>query len=155
MDEAIFAANYKYLFHITTEANLARMTALRRIESASTLMRSATPPTPTALHRQRREKPYSLTVDGFAITLRDQRPLQEGHLIWQEGWDMSRFVELLNGLVFFWASTRRGTQLGLNHQLHYSTDPVLRICTSSIFSSAHPRFSWSNSGSPRSNPSTG
>lgn len=50
----------------------------------------------------RRKRDLTVEVDGEPVVLRDQAPLLEGHIRWEQGWDLSRFVTALNQRVFFW-----------------------------------------------------
>jgi hypothetical protein len=94
-------------------------------------------------------------VSGVKITLRDQLPLHEGHIKWESGWDLPRFIGLLNSLVFFWSGSSLGLSFAKTHLGHYPGDPVLRVRTASMFEKARPMFASCNSGAPRTHPVEG
>lgn len=99
LDLRRFSHSYPWLWHVTSAANAARIARTRRIDPAEALLRAAGRADLVAV---RRKRDLTVEVDGEPVVLRDQAPLLEGHIRWEQGWDLSRFVTALNQRVFFW-----------------------------------------------------
>lgn len=95
------------------------------------------------------------------VRLGDHDRLYEKHIRWDSGWNMSRFIERLNGLVFFWPGTQGGPRhAGLDHKRRYDNEGqpmvVLRAPLGDLIATnGRPLLSSCNSGAPRSNPRSG
>jgi hypothetical protein len=94
-----------FLYHLTAQENLARLRASRSIVSASELMKRAGR---TDLLRVRRKGHEVIEVDGQRISLRDQKPLHSGNILFAEGFTFEDFVESLNCRIFFWPGKNLG-----------------------------------------------
>lgn len=97
--------NNSYLYHLTYRSALRRIQRLNRLESAARLLEYAG--NGDWLHRRRTEM-LSLKVDDDEIVLTDQKPLQEGHIEFEGGWDLRKLIEEINHQVFFWLGDRKG-----------------------------------------------
>jgi hypothetical protein len=95
--------------------------------------------------------------NGSTVHIRDQDPLQPSNMKLDAGWDIERFVEYLNGHVFFWPGTSSGPVVsGRNHFSRYGSEKpvVLRLPTSAALLANEPTaplFCRYNSGAPRFN----
>ncbi len=141
-----------YMYHLTAASNLARIRSLKCLESAKVLLERADQP---ELLHQRRPANLVITIDGLLVSLRDQSPLHEGNIDFEDGWTFRRVVALLNQRVFFWPGWERGPiDYGLRHyERHKAERPaVLRVRTASLLRANEgnpPLFCRFNSGSPR------
>jgi len=140
------------LYHWTATGNLGRVRALRCLESAESLLTRAGQ---SALLRQRRAVHHTITIDGMAVSLRDQSPLCEGNIEVETGWTFAQVIALLNQRVFFWPGTSGGPiDYGWRHFARYEEERpvVIRVQTRSLLRANPtnpPLFCRYNSGSPR------
>lgn len=141
-----------YLFHLTHRDNLRHIRELGCLLPASTLMQRANHP---ELIRTVRRGSRQLSVDGRAITIRDQDKLHKGNMRAPDGFAFEDLVEILNGRVFFWPGAAGGPiSYGIRHFERYRSEKpvILRIGSQSLLAvnaGAVPRFCRYNSGSPR------
>jgi hypothetical protein len=95
------------------------------------------------------------------VYLGDHDGLHEGSIDFETGWDMRRFIELLDGFVFFWPGTEStAVQAATAHLMRYVKlgleYAVLRVPLPDLVDrNGLPRLSSCNSGFPRNNPTTG
>jgi hypothetical protein len=143
------------LFHLTAEGNLNGILRERTLFPAATLLsvngRIMPRLTPRLQHLQ-------VERDGQWIWIRDQQPLHEGNIAFEEGWDMPRFLDHIGAHVFFWPGTAGGpVKAGLSHFAQYAKKErlgLLRIPTIELLgenAGLTPLFSRFNSGAPRWN----
>ncbi len=150
LDELI--ATYPLVYHLTARANLARISQTRQLESAAALMRSAGR---LDLLQVRRAESATIEVGGSTVILRDQAPLHAGHILFEDGWDLARLLESLNGRVFFWPGREGGPiTYGQRHFQRYAEEGpvILRIRLRDLVEAnpgRTPLFCRYNSGSPR------
>lgn len=143
-------------FHTTAAGNLPRLIETRTVESTRTLFMRAGASVDPRL-RQRRDKSVPLDIGQHRVVVRDQRPIAEGAIDFEAGWDLARLVEHLNGFAFFWPGTTRGPiDYGRNHFERYKAEGedlvVLRVRTEALIdmnTERPPFFSRCNSGSAR------
>jgi hypothetical protein len=155
IDLDTFAARRPFLFHLTATSNIARIRESRRLHSASELLRQANR---MPQNSQRRSGLLKIHIGADEVTLRDQDPLHERNIEFEDGWDFARLIELLNQRVFFWAGTQDGpVESGRNHFKRYGQSgedvSILRVPTSSLLSTNAqnaPQFCRYNSGAPGS-----
>jgi len=146
LDIQAFTKLRPYLFHATARSNLACIRDERALLSPSLLSGD------TATQR---DKPLMVWRGPFRITLRDQLPLQRGHVQLCGGWTRSDLIEALNARVFFWPGNAdepiaHGTRL----MSAYATqdEAVLRIPFRTLLAAnpaKPPEFCAYNSGAPR------
>jgi hypothetical protein len=158
MDLEQFIQRRPVLFHTTSRFNLTRLREIGALESTRTLFERAGRAGDPAL-RERRRCTRTVIVDGHSVTVRDQQPLAAGTIEFEAGWDLARFVEYLNGFVFFWPGTADGPiPYGCRHFERYRDAgedlAVVRVPTRALLMANRerpPLFSRCNSGSPRMN----
>lgn len=105
----------------------------------------------TRLQREHRPEKVAIDVPGIGVvTLRDQKPMDEGRLQFAliDGTTPEEWYELINGRVFFWA--KEGRLLGLLNAKHYRAleHDVLTIDTASLLAAhaARVQLCHMNSG---------
>ena len=116
-----------YVYHLTSRNNLHRFKLTGRMDSAAELLRMAAR---TDLLQERRVKHEPLRIDDETVWLRDQLPLHEGSILFEEGWDMPKLVEHIIRHVFFWPGRAEGfSDYGLRHLGRYLAEgpALLRI----------------------------
>lgn len=141
-----------FVYHLTSESNLASIRRNRQLHPARELLHRAGEPQRA---RQHRPASVSIEVDGEILHIRDQAPLKRGNLALSSDWMFEDVVELLNSRVFFWPGTARGpVPSGERHFLRYADEAVaiLRVPTGELFAAnpnVVPEFCKWNSGAPR------
>lgn len=93
----------------------------------------------------------SVPTGSGTVLIRDQKPLIDGAVEFEEGWDMKRFVQHVNQHVFFWPGTSSGPiEPGMNHFERYRAEsPVILRFSTRCPDFANLKFSRYNSGAPR------
>jgi hypothetical protein len=141
-----------YLFHLTDRANLSGIRATKTIECASALLRRGRY---HALLTVRRDSHRTIAFDSHRVLIRDQKPLHEGAIVFEPGWDLPRFVQHVNEHVFFWPGSITGPiKAGINHYQRYAQEnlAIIRVHWWSLLRvnpQNEPLFSKFNSGAPR------
>jgi hypothetical protein len=141
-----------YVYHLTSRDNLRRLKRTGRMDSAAQLIRMAERPD---LLWKRRDKHEPLQIGDETVWLRDQLPLDEGSIRFEEGWDMPRLVEHINRRVFFWPGRAEGfSDYGLRHLGRYLEEgpALLRVPLDKLVEvnkGNPPGLCAYNSGSPR------
>jgi hypothetical protein len=146
-----------FAYHLTAREHAAQIRRDGVILCATEILRRAGRATESS---RRRRGPTYVRVNEDTFVVRDQDPLNEGHIAFEHGWDLPRLCGLLNCFVFFWPGGPDGPiPAGVNHFVRYAEEnpEVLRVSTRDLVvaNAASVRFSRCNSGSPRSNPVTG
>lgn len=147
-----FTSVRPYVYHLTAQRNLARIRQRWLLQSAEELMNQAQDPD---LPTDRKRGSLDLNIGGEVVHLRDQDPLYQGNIKFDEGWDFRRFIRLLNGHVFFWPGKDGGpNDYGNRHYLRYQSEgpAIIRMKVADLVSAnptQPPRFCRYNSGSPR------
>ncbi len=147
-----------FAYHTTALTNLEHIRCTRTIESTRRLFELAGCATDPRT-RERRRGEVQLAIDGTSVSIRDQDPLNVGAIAFEAGWDLSRFVEYLNGFAFFWpGAEHEPIPYGRGHFARYlamgEALAVLRVPTRALFEHNRGRrllFSSVNSGSARTN----
>ena len=137
-----------YLYHLTAMENLKSFVRTKKLRCANILLEEAGLQHHAAL---RREGHMSVPTNEGVVLIRDQRPLVNGAIEFEEGWDLARFVKHVNQHVFFWPGTAVGPiGPGLNHFERYRAEcpVILRLATKHAGLNSL-RFSRYNSGAPR------
>lgn len=138
-------------WHLTSARNVARLRETGRLECTQSLMLRAG----RAAARERRKASETIRVDGHDVVIRDQAPLFEGNIGFEEGWDFARLLQHLDSHVFFWPGTDAGpVPSGRRHFARYidagESLAFLRVDAKALVrENGEPRFSVYNSGSPR------
>ena len=141
-----------FLFHLTFSENLESILHSRHLYPAAYFLKAESRLDGIGT---RRKSHLALNGTHGKIFIRDQSPLKEGHVSWEAGWDMPRFVGHLNQHVFFWPGGPEGPILyGRNHLERYRKEkPVLlKIPTAGLIDSRSKppaMFCPWNSGAPR------
>jgi hypothetical protein len=126
----------------------------RCLKSAQVLMREST--NDICLKRDSPQLAAGLGVE--RVILQSQRLLVEKNIEWEFGWNLNRFVSVLNSFVFFWPGREDGPVLSGQGHAKSQDGPesaiTIRFPTVDLFSSisAEPLFCRFNSGSPRMTP---
>jgi hypothetical protein len=147
-----FCAEFPYVYHLTAQGNIRRIARTRCLESTAALLSRAGRPN---LLRDHRDGPTPIPLDGETVVLRDQDPLQKGHIEFHGGWGLADLVEHLNRRVFFWPGTEHGeSDYGRRHLGRYFHEEpaIIRIRLADLLAANTgnpPLFSSCNSGSPR------
>lgn len=150
MDLAAFIKVRPYAFHTTARVNLVRIAETTTLACPAALLGVGDPRMGT-----RRRTNLTVAAGGRPVVIRSQAPLAQGNIEFEDGWDLSRLVALLNSLVFFWPGTERGPRdNGVRHFHGNSASgeklAVLRVPTKDLFRlNPAPKVSACNSGSPR------
>ena len=137
-----------HLLHLTAASNLPSITRTRQLRCANAFLSGAGLATRSS---ERRLEHLTIPASEGDALLRDQKPLIEGAIAFEKGWDLARFIQYVNQHVFFWPCRPSGPMdPGMNHFERYrSESPVLlRVPTASI-DTTNLRFSRYNSGAPR------
>jgi hypothetical protein len=140
------------LYHLTASPNIERIRSQRQLVSVETLSNASDEEVDL---RARREDTIPLNVDAYEVFIRDQEPLNEGNIEFEDGWEFGDLIECLNRLVFFWSGWERGPiRYGVNHFRHYRREEpsILRVPFDSLCERNRgrtPLFCKYNSGSPR------
>jgi hypothetical protein len=137
-----------YLYHLTASKNLQSIASTLRLRCASALLAEAGLTKQSAV---KREEHMSVSTNIGIVLIRDQSPLIEGAIEFEDNWDLKRFVEHVNQHVFFWPGNSIGPiNPGLNHFERYRSESpaILRFATEQAVN-ANFKFSRYNSGAPR------
>ena len=156
---ARLAALRPYAYHTTTGINFSAIRHWRRLRSARDLLLG----TPYEyLLADRRTKTQSVIIEGVRVQIRDQRPLQKGHIRFEPDFTFADLLAELNSRVFFWPGTaNRPFESGVAHFRRYAAigDAVVLRCSLNellAFEGEERLYvATCNSGAPRSNPRTG
>lgn len=147
------------LWHLTSRANVGRITATRSLESAAALMAAAGD---EQWLRQRRLESVPIRIGEHTVWLRDQAPLHPGAVRFEGGWDFARLVEEINQRVYFWPGDHLGPvarALGNFKAFRESTDVVcLRLPLDKVRRAVRPfqlQVTSVNVGALRSHPTSG
>ncbi len=137
-----------YLFHLTAASNLESISRTLLLRSANELLAEA-----GLKHRSSRRRLTHLATQhgGESVHIRDQAPLIEGAISFEDGWDMPRLVQHINDHVFFWPGNLAGPiEPGRNHFERYRSESpvILRVPTAELLVQSI-KFSRYNSGAPR------
>ena len=141
-----------FLYHLTAKQNLARIQRTGRLDCAATLMRAAGD---ESLITRKRRTAQVVTIAGEAVHIRDQSPLHEGNITFENGWSFPQLIGDLNRRVFFWPGTPGSPiSYGIRHFERYREEApaLLRLSYNELLESnpdAIPLFCKFNSGSPR------
>jgi hypothetical protein len=137
-----------FLYHLTASTNLPGIAESLRLQCANSLLAEA-----GRIHQSSVRRLHHLPVlrNGRTTHLRDQTPLIEGAIEFEDGWDLARFVHHANQHVFFWPGRNSGPiGPGLNHFERYRAEApaILRLPTTALLETTL-NFSRYNSGAPR------
>ena len=140
------------LYHLTARMNLERILRDRVLHSAERILHSAGA---GHLSTDRRGESVVVGVDGARVHVRDQMPLHEGNLAFEDSWGFADLIAHLNRHVFFWPGKQDwAVGSARNYFKRYSNDDcvVLSVDTSALRDAngdTAPLFCAFNSGSPR------
>ncbi len=147
-----FIAARPFLYHLTDQSNVSKISKSRTLHSASNLMRQAGDI--EYLHQKRTEH-IAIQIENMVVKIRDQQPLYAGNILFENNWSFEDVIHLLNERVFFWPGKDESPiSYGIRHFERYADEQpaILRISTVDLFaanSGVSPFFCKYNSGSPR------
>lgn len=154
MDITKFIRLRPFLYHLTDRRNLQNLldnggilystTELVKKSSLSTTRKSE-------LIRERRPIHEEISVNGFSVYIRDQRPISIQNLkkCIPKEWIVGDYIQHLNKRVFFWPSVSRLTR----HYNRYAHEKpvIIKVDTSLLLQlNPHSEFCRLNSGATRS-----
>ena len=153
MELARFVSIRPILYHTTAFANLKRIEAERCLWSTESLAARAIHPLAFSLDQRRPTVVPLQFLSGGPVSVRDQAPLYEGNVRFEDDWSLSRLIRRLNQLVFFWPGTTKGpNEYGQRHAARYQDAAenlaFLRLPSRSVVAES-ALFSSVNSGAPR------
>ncbi len=130
---------------------MKRLTVERRLHCAAALLDAAGE---QRLVRERRRDHVPLLIGEDRVVLRDQAPLYDRNVEYEQGWRFADLDEFLNQFVYFWPGTSSGpSDYGQRHFARYADEQpvIVRVPTAALFEVANvaPSFSAFNTGSPR------
>lgn len=141
-----------FLYHLTADANLARIRRTKLLESAAALFHASG-------HTQhltcKRRQSIVIPVGNDQVTIRDQAPLHQGNITFEDGWGFGDVIRCLNERVFFWPGKHDGPiSYGCRHYERYVDERpvILRFRFADLLTvnpGIIPMFCRYNSGSPR------
>ncbi|HEX3387037.1 MAG TPA: hypothetical protein VHS53_17675 [Mucilaginibacter sp.] len=152
MDLEQFIEKTPYLYHLTSQTNAVNIIAQRQLFSANELISLSGDNTIQNVKREKRTQHFPLTVNGVALSLRDQQPISLVALpkCLTDNWSVSDFLYHLNDRVFMWPPLGR---LCSHFGRYESEHPVIfRFDTQSLMDvNPHVKFCRLNSGATRAN----
>ena len=137
-----------HLYHLTAASNLSSIVKTKSLRSADLLLADAGMMEQSS---QRRLDHLNFRHGHDSVQIRDQKPLIEGAIDFEEGWNISRLVQFINQHVFFWPGNHAGPiGAGVNHFERYRSEApvILRLATADLLDKGL-KFSRYNSGAPR------
>lgn len=150
------------VYHATRSENLPLLVSERALLSPAELQRRRGTTQSTVLRKSKGGTiKFKIPFRDGCVYLCDHDLLHAGNIRFEDGWDMARFVALLNGLVFFWPGKGGGPiDQGLRHRERYSNEGqsfvVLRLPLEDLVqANGLPLLSACNSGAPRHHPESG
>jgi hypothetical protein len=159
MDTEALAKLRPFAYHTATPVNFAAIKHWRRLRSARDLL-AGTPH--EDLLSNRRAETKLVRIDGVPVEIRDQRPLQRGHIQFEDGFTFEDLLSELNDRVFFWPGRVGGPgERGIAHFARYASQGRVVVLRCSLLElirlngGARAYVSACNSGAPRSNPRSG
>jgi hypothetical protein len=137
-----------YLFHLTAASNLPLIERAGELRAAGVILVDTEQ---AGRSSERRHEHLEVSTKIGSMQLRDQKPLIEGAIAFEDGWDLPRFIQLINQYVFFWPGSQSGPiKRGINHFERYRAErPVILRFPTAALSETRLRFSRYNSGAPR------
>lgn len=151
MDVKKFQSKRPYLYHLTSDKNLANILKGKLLLSTKEIVKLSK----TSDEILRRKRPVHITIEKGEIFfhIRDQRPISEkllsGCLL--DGLTLEEYYELLNERVFWWPTIDRLTK----HFNRYAFEKPKIICVKTFelfdINAENIEFSRLNSGALRAN----
>lgn len=152
MDIEQFIQRTPYLYHLTSQINAENIIRERRLHSANELISLSDDDTIQNIKREKRPAHFPLTVNGVAISLRDQQPISTVALpkCLTDNWTIGDFLYHLNDRVFMWPTLKR---LWSHFGRYENEQPVIfRFPTRAVIeANPHVKFCRLNSGATRAN----
>lgn len=142
-----------FLYHLTFCESFPPILSSGTLYPASRLLKMSGCAPEKGPRRTRHEE---IPIKKWKVRLRDQIPLAQGHIEWEAGWNLDRFVHHLNDHVFFWPGNEtEPINMGRNHFDRYASEnpALIRVDSRALLLRAgnyQPLFSICNSGAPRS-----
>jgi len=144
LDSQRYARLRPYLFHNTDASNLAGIRKFHHLYSPSAV---------GVGFRSRRPTNERHYWEGQSFVLRDQRPLQFGHVEFEDGWTRDDLLAALADRVFFWPGDSNGPITPARRLARrYPQSVLLRIDLVDLLCANQgndPQFCRYNSGGPR------
>lgn len=139
-----------YLYHLTDRGNVQSILHkhCKKLIPAACLL-------PAGQCGNRRNKSVGGRINGKTVHIRDQQPLNEKNIKFDDGWSLERFIRHLNRHVFLWPGKKDGpNESGRKHWGRYEAErpTILRFSSNVLLvreNRAHVRVCKFNSGAPR------
>ena len=147
LDLETYGSLRPFLYHGTARSNRESIISDRALYSARALTRKDC--------SEQRLEPVRVKRGTFTIEIRDQRPLQRGHVELTGGWSWETFLAAINERVFFWPGNEDGPiDYGRRQIEAYrgSDQIILRVKLFALLAAnpgSPPYFCKFNSGGPR------
>ena len=149
MELAQYLKTRPWAYHLTARQNIDAIREQGALLSADRLARLPAEKEALTVRRTRQ-------IQMEAALIRDQLPLQKGHIEFESKFTFELFLGLLNSLVFFWPGGASGAgpiPAGMNHFKRYQHESpvILRTCSAALIAenTHEPLFCAYNSGAPR------
>jgi len=154
MDISKFIITRPFLYHLTDQRNLDYIGQKKGILFSTTeiIQRSElNADEKEKILRERRPNHTKVRINGFDISIRDQKPISIRNLskCLTDGWSYGDFLYHLNNRVFFWPTIPRLSR----HFNRYADERplIIRVSSREIFElNQDPEFCRLNSGATRS-----
>ena len=152
-----FINRCEYLYHLTSEQNLANIISMRRLLSSKEIIANSdlSRNEQRKVLTERRPDHFPIQLNGIECLLRDQRPISIKALqkCLTDDWSVADFIESLNSRVFFWPTLKRLVV----HFNRYKTEEhpkIIKVRTRELLeiNSNALRFCHLNSGATRCHP---
>ncbi len=102
MDLDRFLQLRPFAYHTTTSLNFLEIQKRRELASAESLLAGTRH---EHLLRSQRLVSHRVEVGDAVVEIRDQKPIREGSIRFEDGWTFALLLEELNRRVFFWPGT--------------------------------------------------
>jgi len=97
-----------FLYHLTDEKNIAFIKAKKKLYSTTELISLSNLQKKEEFITTRRSEHTQISIDGYTIFIRDQRPLNKAlDKCLTDGWTRNEFIAHLNNRVFMWPNLSR------------------------------------------------
>ncbi len=151
MDIQHFIEKTPYLYHLTDRCNLDFIKESKKLFSTVQIIKMAEDEDGDgdSFLRTRRPKHSPIKINGFDLSIRDQRPLNKAlERCLTDNWTAGDFILHLNRRVFFWPSLKR---LRIHYGRYASENPIiLRFSTKQMLElNKHAEITNINSGATR------
>ena len=149
MEQITFIERTPFLYHLTDRRNLDFIFHEKKLLSALSLVELAGLDEAETFLSERRPEHTILTINGFSVYVRDQRPLNRALInCLTHNWTPGEYIYHLNARAFTWPNLRR---LNIHYGRYAEEKPViLRLDTAAVLAiNPHAEITNINSGATR------